>query len=256
MNRILRIVRFYGIQLCMIAPVFRRSLSLSGLSGDARELLSWARRIGAHMVHLDAAASGLRPRELSRTARRDLAASLRRDELAFTGLDLWIPPSHFADTARVGRAIEAIGQAANLAAEIGALTGDSGIVLCTATAAATHVDVLSQMLVLARREGIEIADHSWPIRESNPLPRGIDPAVILATGSSAVGEVARLNCPIASSRLSDFSDVGRVPAGEGTLDVREYEIALASRGYSGPMIVDLRGIARWREQGQVLFGSG
>ncbi|MEM7756072.1 MAG: hypothetical protein AAF297_10600, partial [Planctomycetota bacterium] len=60
--------------------------------------------MGARAIQLDATRAGLRPRDLERSARRDLAATMRREELAFSGVDLWIPPHHFVDPDRADRA--------------------------------------------------------------------------------------------------------------------------------------------------------
>ena len=59
---------------------------------------SSGRRARGSAVTLDARRR-LRPRDPTVT-RRDLASLLRRLELSYCGLDLWIPPEHFADAAR------------------------------------------------------------------------------------------------------------------------------------------------------------
>src|SRR5690606_13026801 len=87
------------------------ALSIAGVRDDPalkgagpRAPIEAAAKAGFRAVALDASAAGLRPRDLDRSARRDLAALLRRLELAFAGLDLWIPPEHFASPEHADRA--------------------------------------------------------------------------------------------------------------------------------------------------------
>ena len=67
--------------------------------------------LGYRYVQLSAAQPGLRPRELDKSARRDLLATLRRREMSPAGVDLWIPPDHFLASATVDRAAEAVVEA-------------------------------------------------------------------------------------------------------------------------------------------------
>ena len=75
------------------------SLSLAGLTPregvamEPRAAIEWAAGLGYRAVQLDGAAAGVRARDLDRSGRRDLAALLRRLQLGFSGLDLWIPPA-------------------------------------------------------------------------------------------------------------------------------------------------------------------
>jgi sugar phosphate isomerase/epimerase len=71
---------------------------------------------------------------------------------------------------------------------------------------------------------------------------GIDPAALLAAGANPASEVSRLTTPPVAARLSDSVAGARVIAGSGKLDVLAYQIALATKGYSRPVVVDLRGL--------------
>jgi len=86
---------------------------------DVREALVWASEAGCRGVQLSATEPELRPRDLSQSARRDLAATLARLELACSGIDFFLPPSHLVDPAFVTRALEAIDGALELAAFLG-----------------------------------------------------------------------------------------------------------------------------------------
>jgi hypothetical protein len=88
-----------------------------------REQLSLARSIGFRAAQLDGTAAGLRARELDRSARRELAALIRRAELGFSGIDLWIPSAHFAEQSSADRAVAATVGALELCADLTRLVG-------------------------------------------------------------------------------------------------------------------------------------
>jgi sugar phosphate isomerase/epimerase len=225
------------------------SLSLAGLaasdhSSDPRAAVQWAAALGYRAVQLDASAPGIRPRELDRSGRRDLAALLRRLELSFSGLDLWIPPAHFADPAQADRALAATSAALELAADLSRLVaGDGSRVSVTLPEKATPA-LVESIASAADRVGARIADHQWPLRSGGdgPLGIGIDAATLLAAGADPAAEVSRLPGIPASARFSDFAPGGRVAVGEGRLDVLAYRVALATKGYMRSMVVDLRGV--------------
>lgn len=243
-----------GLQLGVHTLV--SSLSLAGLPAvegapwtpGPREAIAWAASLKAKSVQLDATAASMRPRELDRSGRRDVAALLRRSGLLFSGLDLWIPPTHFADAAHVDRAASAVIAAAELAAELAVLTScrDAACVSLSLDAKAPD-DLAARLRDEAERAGTVLADHSWPPRKTNPggrsLPVGIDPATLLLAGADPVLEASRLAHTAASARLSDANAMGRAdPREGGRLDAAAYEGALASRGYSRALVIDLRGL--------------
>lgn len=127
-----------------------RSALQAAASNDARHApspadtfrasLDLAVAIGFRAVQLDATAAGLRPRDLDRSARRDLAATLRRAELTCAGIDLLIPPQHFTDPTHADRAAEALFAAIDLAADLGTLT-ESAVVSRARSALAPIVTV-------------------------------------------------------------------------------------------------------------------
>src|SRR5690606_31973157 len=91
------------LQLSVPVPI---AISLAGLDqggappivpwgAGARAAINWAAAAGWRAITLDATAPDTRSRALDNSARRDLASALRRAELAFAGLDLWIPAEHF-----------------------------------------------------------------------------------------------------------------------------------------------------------------
>src|SRR5688572_21716696 len=105
-----------GVQLLM------PSLSIAGVvepvGEGARALIEWAAGLGYRAVQLDGTMAGLRARELDRSGRRDLAALLRRLELGYSGLDLWVPEAHFVDGAQQDRAVAAVVAGLELSAEL------------------------------------------------------------------------------------------------------------------------------------------
>ena len=232
-------------------PSLARSLSLAGLphregapwSPPPRAAIEWAARLTYRAVQLDGAAPGLRPRELDRSARRDLASLLRRLELRFSGIDLWIPTAHFTDPAQVDRAVQAAAQALDLAAELAQLDGSGKGVVSLALPEKPAPGALAALAAACDRSGASIADHAWPPREPHgAIGVGIDPAAALMAGVDPAQEALRLPGAPVSARLSDVGPAGRIPAGRGRLDLLQYEVALVTRGYAGPLIVDLRGV--------------
>ncbi|MFI4898047.1 MAG: hypothetical protein ACIARR_09495, partial [Phycisphaerales bacterium JB059] len=150
----------------MLEPI-PLSLSLAGLdpspgspwSGGVRAAIAWVQSLGARRVRLDAAAPGVRARELDRSARRDLGGLLRRRELTFTGLDLWIPSAHFEETAHVDRAVDATLGAIRLAGDLARL-GDGGgaPVLRVPLGDAPAAGVVAALERAALEAGVGVAD--------------------------------------------------------------------------------------------------
>jgi len=236
-------------------PVFPRldlSMSLAGLSldpeapwaGGPRAAMDWAKNREFSWVQLDAAASGLRPRELDRSGRRDLAAVLRRTGLGLSGLDLLIPAAHFADPARAERAVDATLQAIELASDMSRLLGDAGsamvaMTLPDAPAARTQLGAHCEL------HGVRIADHSIPdsARPATPgIGAGLDPGALLLRGKDPASEAATAGPALAQARLSDADDTGRVPVGSGRLDPLAYMASLVAGAYTRPVVLDLRGL--------------
>jgi hypothetical protein len=168
---------------------------------------------------------------------------LRRLELGFSGLDLWIPPAHFADRAQADRALAATSAALALAADLSRLLGSDGAVVGVTLPENAAPAIVDSLASEADRVGARVADHQWPARGAEgPVGAGIDPAALLAVGADPAAEVSRLAAVPASARLSDFTPGGRVAVGEGRLDVLAYRVALATKGYARALVVDLRGV--------------
>ncbi len=246
------------------------AISLAGLErrkdapwgATARETIEWAARIGARRVVLDATMPGVRPRELDRSARRDLASVLRRLGLDFAGIDLWIPPTHMVAPAHLDRAIEAVEAAIGMCSELAALGGGSGRVLNTALPESLAVGVGQRLAACAERAGVVVADHAVKrgmesMRHSPMLAAGIDPAAVLAAGLEPVAIVANQKEPVASARWTDLGSAGRVVAGSrgGRLDIAAYLASLQVNGYRGPMIGDVRNMTDQAQAAQLIIAS-
>lgn len=241
------------------------SISLSGLEpgdsgagerpGGVRRLIAWAKGAGFGAVQLDCAVREVRARELDRSARRDLAALLRRSELTLSGLDLWIPEQHFADASRVDRAVEAVVGAIGLAADLRSLSAGPAGAVSVHLGTDVPDDAAGAMRRCADDRGVRIADHTWPARagavrgagsDPGPLGVGIDPSLLLMSGADPAAEVSRLGEALVSARLTDAGPHGRVRpgSGEGRLDLLRYGVALATAGYGGHVVLDMRGAPR------------
>ncbi|MFN0131652.1 MAG: sugar phosphate isomerase/epimerase family protein [Phycisphaerales bacterium] len=240
------------------------SISMAGLAGgvglpwceggvvDARRTFAWAASIGARAVQIDAALVGVRPRQLDRSARREVAALMRRAELAVSGLDLWIPPAHFGDGVKAGRAVEAVVAAMELATELTGLVGGGtrGVVSVELPESG---EVRAELSRRAQELGALLADHGTMAASGGaaegPIGVGIDPATVMASGGDPVTVAARAGTRLMSARLSTWASGQRVSPtfpGQG-LDIAAYVAAAHVAGYRGAMVADLRGVAKQAE---------
>lgn len=244
------------------------SLSLAGLDRDAdapwadgaRAAIAWAASLGLRAVQLDASSApphGVRARDLDRSARRDLAALLRRNQLMLSGVDLWIPSEHFIDPTRSDRAMEATLAAMELAAEVSLLvTGSPPPVLSLTLPELLGSGSRGALIARAEATGTRIADHTPVEREAvagqgdAPLAIGVDPGALLLAGLDPVLAVSRAGGMLASARVSDAAASARAaPTTPGArLDLLAYLVALSTVSYTRPLILDLRGVPEQQTQ--------
>lgn len=213
-------------------------------SGDAiKAALDRIAALRIRHVQIAATMQGLRPRNLSRSARRDLLASLRRRELLLSGVDAWIPAAHFADAAHVDRAMQTASEIIDLAADLGRVP-----VSLALPAHASEEAIVRLLIEQAHRVGVALADHAVPPSPLEAVGCGIDPAAWLSLGKDPVAAVHGAAGRLSSARLVDLLRSGmRGPignSGDGRLDVAAYKIALAVCGYQKPMVIDAR---QWSE---------
>ena len=245
----------------MIPPL---SLALVDLPAPAgtdsfREQIAFARRAGYRAVQLNAAAPGVRPRDLDRSARRDLASLLKRSELSLSGVDLWIPPEHFLDPAHVDRAVAATLAALELAADIDRLV--IGAVTATAAGDGRVVSIslpdgINDAVITAITEravdcGARVADYGRAAATHvtpGVIGPGHDPAASLlaASAAPAVNAAGMMTLPtgLIAARLTDASTFGRVVPGAhgGRLDLLAYAMSLTAASYRGNVTLDTRGL--------------
>lgn len=226
-----------------------------------RAQAEWAGALGFEGLQIDAMSPETRPRDLGRSARRDIGAILRRAELACSGVDLWIPPQHFADPGRADRALSAVGEALGFAAELAELTGGFPVVSVALPSGESGDALLPLLAARAASSGASLADHRWPpVAAASPASRfvdgrdvgiGIDPAEIILVESALADPalaVSRAGSRLAAVRLADLNAAGRAPPGSGRLDLVSFSVAVATSGFKGFTALDLRGV---REQGTV-----
>lgn len=242
---------------------------LSGLGG--RALIEWAgRESGYRSVQLDAKVADMRPRDLERSARREIASLLRRAQVMLSGIDLWIPPEHFAEGAKVERAVEAVVDAIGFAGELGGLGAGGGaewpLAVCVSLGPAPLQGVVQRLAEAAAGQRVVVADHYWGVESAGEaagggsgkgvgvvevggqargavgvgaggggMLAGIDPSVMAAAGVSG----ARLLAAIASAGIAGRIGSARVaePVARG-FDSAGYEAALGVAGYRGALVVD------------------
>ncbi|MEM0983261.1 MAG: hypothetical protein AAGI17_04855 [Planctomycetota bacterium] len=221
------------------------AVSIAGLTGQPGTLsaparLDWAAQLGPRAVALDASLPGMRPRELGESARRDLAAALKRRELDLAGIDLWIPASHFASSENADRAISAVGETLTLAADLVRQLGKSSRPIVSVHLPGSE-SVRESLRAVADRVGATLADHAWP-----PIERefGFDPAAVLGAGGDPIDEAGARSAGIIAARLSDLSAGSRALPGEdgGRVDAGAYQAVLSLAKSIAHAVIDLRGV--------------
>ncbi|MBL8759335.1 MAG: hypothetical protein JNK35_13000 [Phycisphaerae bacterium] len=195
--------------------------------------------------------TGLRARELDRSARRDIAATLRREGLVCAGIDLPVPPSHFADPAHVDRALAATREALSLAADLAKLTDLRArpvvAILLPRPAPQGAVAALEQA---AEHAGCAAADLSWPFEGAKEDERGpapglgvaLDPAAILMAGADPAAAVHAVGARLVQARWSDAASGSRIAVGAGRLDALTYRVAVELARPAGMSVADVRGL--------------
>lgn len=234
------------------------SLVEAGLSME--DSLARLSALGYRACQWPGTSPGCRAKDLDRSGRRGVAAALRKRELGLSGIDLWIPASHFLDPATVDRAVAAVGEAVTLASDlaepgrprpsVSVLLPIESDLAKDATLVARLGEVIAELGRLAAREGIAVADHSSDAaaRTGGGLSIGIDPVAELAAGRDPALAAIRAGSHLATARLADLSRSGlRLPPlepRESRLDVDAYLAALDVGGYRHELVVDAR---QWRD---------
>lgn len=198
--------------------------------------------LGEPLLHLDAMFAGLRPRELDRSARRDLASMLKRLGVGATGIDLFLPPQHLADAANVDRAVGAVTGAIELLSELGTLGAMESKVLCLALPQKPLANALQSIGSAALERGVTVVDFSLPPAADVPtsIARGVDFAQVIASGQDPAALVAS-SAP-GAIRLCDWDGSRRVAVGSGRLDVRLAAASASIAAARVPVVIDLRGL--------------
>ena len=225
-----------------IHPQLPLAPTLGPLTEEPRAALEQLADMGFRYVQLSATQRGLRPRELGRSARRDLLVRLRRLQMRISGLDLWIPAEHFLDPAHVDRAVDAVGATLQLASDLERCPVSLELPHPDDDAALESViDAISQQ---ALRVGVHVANHSGPNTALDHFGIGIDPAAQLSRNEDPAEAVTSSADRLVSARLCDLLTSGmRGPIGEAQgarLDVLSYRVALSVCGYDRPVVVDAR----------------
>ncbi|MGB0768043.1 MAG: hypothetical protein ACPGYV_10070 [Phycisphaeraceae bacterium] len=234
-----------------LSPTLGPICTATGLS--PRQALASVASEGFAAVQLDATWPGLRPRELDRSARRDLQASAVRDGLMISGIDFFIPTDHFRDAAHVDRAAAALQGACSLAADLGRVPVSLALPLNDA-----EPGLIDLILATADGLGVTLAIHDeadfeyardWLAGHDRPVVgAGVDPASLLIRRLDPASSAQSLGDAWCVARLSDASrgqaDGGRCVVGRGDLDLSAYRISAdLATTRRGPVVLDLRGVA-------------
>lgn len=213
---------------------------------------------GVRMIQWSANNPGMRPRDLDRSARRDLLATLRRNTMALAGIDLWIPLAHFDDPIKSGLALDALLAVIELAEDLNRVVVSTALPIVPAKATdendasiALRRHIVDMVAGEAQRRGVPVADHTVAHDNENQasqsamLGPGIDPAAIISAGLDPAAIVLSrgIGGRLKSVRISDLLTSGtRGPIGQtdGQLDVFAYRMSLAAVEYERPIVIDTR----------------
>ncbi|MCE9619009.1 MAG: hypothetical protein K8R92_03770 [Planctomycetes bacterium] len=219
----------------MRTPPVQLAVTLAAL-GPSPGGFAQAVRLNVAGVQFDASQPGLRPRELDIGARRDVAATLRRHELAASGIDCFIPLERFAQLETVERSMTALFESIAFAEGLNRMPvsffmpGDP--------------DLAKTIAQEAARRGVPMADFTRP-KASDLSGIGIDPAAILLEQKNPAQEVSQAGSRLVAARVNDIDATGQRGAiGQGRLDALAYRIALDTCGFRGLPVIDCRA---WRQ---------
>lgn len=206
--------------------------------GSVPESLDAVAALGLQGVQLDASDATLRPRELDASARRDLAAALRRRGLRASGIDCFVPLEWFADPARVERGVDAVQGCLVLAEALGR------VAVCMQVPRAEAPAATQSLEREADRRGVALADFAMPAPAVGAAAVGIDPAACLASGIDPAAAVSAAGSRLAAVRVVDLLRSGlRGPVeepGASRLDTLGYRVALEVAGFRGLPVIDCR----------------
>lgn len=238
-----------------LAPTVRPIVKQLG--GSLKSALVKLTEAGFQSVQLDATMAGLRPRDLDRTGRRDLIATLGRRSLRLAGLDLFIPRKHFAEAENMDRAVGAALAGIELAADLGRVPVSIALPVKSLTDETTRTlaqaaDGCDVRLAVHAEDQLDEL-RAWLTGIGIPaVGAAIDPASLIALGHKPVTVASELGAQLAVARLNDFQitagDEGddhvagvRCAVGEGELNVMNYRVMLdLARHRAGPVVLDLR----------------
>ena len=206
-----------------------------------REAFAWLSSAGYSAVQLSATDPLTRPRELSRSARSDLASALTRSELVCSGVDFFIPPAHFLDSAQLTRAMESLLAAVEFAAQLCRVPVVAAIPVETAT------DVVAEIAATAAKLGSAVL---IPVASADSalIPAGLgaclDCAAALGLGQEPHAVVATLGNRLGGVRVVDLLRSGmRGPIHEpreSRLDAMALRAVLDVASFRGIPVMDAR----------------
>lgn len=214
-----------GIQLaCSMRGLAAHPLAPAA---QARELIEWIASAGARSLILDAVHPELRARDLGRSARRDLAATIRRAELAWQGIDAFVPAAHLAAAETSDRALSAVLGAIELAGELRAMGLCESPVVALDLPDDPQPGVVSAIAAAAERLGVVAA---CPKEGHAGLSRTIDLDALAEVGADVV-------VPLSARSTAQVRWGG--PRIERRVDLLSVTGALAVRGTPCGIALDL-----------------
>ncbi len=220
------------------------SVTMSALGMPIRTAIDQIARAAIPAVQIDALDKETAPKQLGLSARRDLQATLRRRELAVSGVDCFLPARAFTSAEEVDRAVAMTIEAIRMASHLGRVP-----VSCSFPRPDADVidrgGILAAVDQCAQQCGVFVADHTLhgqPAPAAAMIGMGIDPVSVVLANIDLAGYAGAVSGRLVSARLSDITDGGmRVPIPDGgRINVTSYAVALEISGYKQPVVIDTR----------------
>jgi sugar phosphate isomerase/epimerase len=203
----------------MSTPSLPASLSIDGLTGDARSSFDLASTAGYHGIAFPTNHPELMPDRLDQSARRHLKTVLASKRLDVDAIRVAVPRTSLTDTGTIDRTLDNARKAFLLAHDLGVHT------------ISLHVGNLANSKMPASTL-IDRARINFDA--ARMIAGGEDPLKLAEDYAGLIGQVT------AADAVRAGNSTRAAFLGEGQLPLPELMAILQEQGFSGPMVVDVR----------------
>ena len=234
------------------------SLSIDGLTGDARSSFDIASHSGYHGIAFPTNHPELMPDRLDQSARRHLKTVLASKQLEVDAIRVAVPRTSLTDTATIDRTLDNARKAFLLAHDLGVSTISLhvGNLAGSKMPPSTIVAAIRELAQHADAAGLTLAlgsDTAGPLAgvlkqvDYDRARINFDPARMIAGGEDALKlaeeHAGLIGQVTAADAVRAGNSVRAAFLGEGQLALPELMAILQEQGFAGPMLVDVRDLA-------------